>query len=91
MILIVCYDLHNPVRDYDAVAKVLKSADSYCHPQGSVWLLDTQDKPGDWRDQLLAAGDPNDEFFVIRLSHNWASQNMDKAATTWLKGPRRTW
>ena len=92
MILIVAYDLHNPGRDYPKVKAALEASDGgFVHPQGSVWLIDTADEPAVWRDRLGAAGDPNDEFLVIRLQHNWASRRMDKGAVQWLKDPRRRW
>ena len=91
MILLVAYDLHNPGRDYDKVEKLLKSATSWCHPQGSVWLIDTNLTPATWRDKLKESGDKNDEYFVIQQKENWASSNMDKDATDWLKSPSRNW
>jgi hypothetical protein len=91
VILLATYDLHNPGRDYDAIVNVLKSADSWAHPQGSVWLLDTLKEPSTWRDALRAAGDKNDEYFVTRLAHSWASTNMDTNVVTWLKDPGRRW
>jgi hypothetical protein len=91
VILLATYDLHKPDRDYDAVVAVLESADSWAHPQGSVWLLDTAKDPSIWLDALRAAGDKNDEYFVVRLVQNWASLNMDAAIVTWLKDPTRRW
>lgn len=92
MILIVNYDLHNPNRDYPAIERVLEGVDGSCiHPQGSVWLLDTQRTPAQWRDSLKAAGDSNDEYFVGRLRQSWASLNMGAPATDWLKSESRRW
>jgi hypothetical protein len=91
VVLIVAYDLHNPGRDYDAVAAVLESAHAWAHPQGSVWFLDSSNGPAYWRDRLKNAGDPNDEYFVARMTQNWASLNLGKKMTDWLKSPNRTW
>lgn len=91
MILSISYDLHNPGRDYEDVISTIKSAPSYTHPQGSVWLIDTALSPSDWIDKLKAAGDPNDEYLVTRLAHNWASYNMDSSSAAWLKSPSRSW
>ena len=44
-----------------------------------------------WRDKLKAAGDANDEYFVGRLTKNWAGFNTGKPATDWLKSPARRW
>lgn len=91
MVLIVTYDLHQPGRDYSKVEKVLKSAGSWAHPQGSVWFLDTTINPSDWVDRLKAAGDPNDEYFVARMHQRWAARNMGQEVADWLKSPSRTW
>lgn len=92
MVLIVAYDLHNPGRDYEKIAAVLRKARSWAHPQGSVWFLDTDIEPATWRDRLGAAGDANDEYFVARMRQHWAgSATMDKDVVTWLKSPDRTW
>lgn len=91
MVLIVTYDLHNPGRDYEDVIKTIKTATSWAHPQGSVWLLDTNLQPSDWVEKLKKAGDPNDEYFVSRLAHNCSWNNMDADVVTWLKSSSRTW
>lgn len=91
MVLGIAYDLHNPGRDYNDVIAAIKTARSYTHPQGSLWLVDTDIEPADWRDKLKAAGDPNDEYFIFRLAKHWASLNIDSDAATWLKSASRTW
>lgn len=91
MVLSISYDLHNPGRDYEDVVSTIKSAPSWTHPQGSVWLIDTTLTPSAWVDKLKAAGDPNDEYFVTRLAHNWASFKMDSSSVAWLKNPSRSW
>lgn len=91
MILIVTYDLHDPGRDYDKITAELKKADSWAHPQGSVWLIDTQLGTAKWRDRLKAVGDSNDEYFIARLEGSWASLNMGDKVAAWLKDPARSW
>ncbi len=91
MILMVTYDLHNPGRDYDKVHAKLKTADDWAHPQGSVWLLDTLQDSAWWRDQIMNAGDPNDEILVARLSGSTAWNNMDTDVVSWLKSASRRW
>ena len=91
MILSISYDLHNPGRDYEDIISTIKSAPSWTHPQGSVWLIDTMLDPSDWRDKLRSAGHPNDEYFIVKLTQNWASFNMDASSVTWLKSPSRSW
>lgn len=92
MIYFVTYDLHQAGRDYNAIEKLLKSASTWCHPMGSVWFIESDATAGDWRDALKKTGDANDEYFVARIAaRNWASYNVDAAATTWLKSPARKW
>lgn len=92
MVLIVTYDLHNPGRDYDAVADALRSASGgWAHPQGSVWFIDTLESAARWRDRFVSIGDANDEYFVAQLTREWASQNMDSECARWLKDSRRRW
>jgi len=90
VILVVTYDLHEPDRDYPAIEKLLKSARSWAHPQGSVWFVDTDRPPSWWRDHLKQRGDDNDDYFVCRLRQNWATLTGD-AVNEWLKSPARTW
>ncbi|HET7673775.1 MAG TPA: CRISPR-associated protein Cas2 [Candidatus Saccharimonadales bacterium] len=91
MVLQIAYDLHNPGRDYDDVIAAIKTASSWAHPQGSVWLIDTSSSPETWVNKLKAAGDTNDEYLVTRLTGNWASRNMDTDVADWLKSSGRTW
>lgn len=91
MILSISYDLHNHGRDYDSVIATIKTATSWAHPQGSLWLVDTTLSPEQWVAKLRNAGDQDDEYFVCRLAHNWWSQHMDKDVIAWLKSPSRNW
>ena len=91
MVLNVSYDLHQPGRDYEKIAAVLKKASSWARPLQSVWFLDTNTEVSVWRDRLAAAGDPSDEFFVARMRQTWASHNMGNEMNAWLKNPARTW
>ncbi len=91
MVLLVAYDLHNPGRDYDEVVSVIKAVGMWAHPQGSVWFVDTQQSPSQLRDSLKAAGDPNDEYFVVRLHQNWAAFKLDGDVAGWLKSNNRSW
>lgn len=90
MVLLITYDLHNPGRDYAAISNAIQTARSFIHPQGSVWIVDTDLTPADWRAKLKQAGDPNDEYFIARLQGNWASFNMGDAAN-WLNSSSRNW
>ncbi len=91
MVLQLTYDLHNPGRDYDDVIKAIKTARSWAHPQGSVWLIDTDAAASDWVDKLKAAGDSNDEYLITCLTGNWAAWNTDADVISWLKSTDRNW
>ena len=92
MVHVIAYDLHNPGRDYDDIAELIKTASGgWAHPQGSVWFVDSLKSPAWWRDQLKQAGDSNDEFFVARWGGNWASYNQDPEINDWLNDTRRRW
>lgn len=93
MILIVASDLHQPGRDYPKIEKLLQKANGGSrHIQGSVWLIDTTNDVGTWRDRLRDAGDANDEYFVARFQHDeWASYGLDQDAADWLKSSSRRW
>lgn len=90
MILAVTYDLHNPGRTYEPVIKTIKTA-SWAHPQGSLWIIDTELPPEKWVEKLATTADSNDEFLVTRLQENWWSKNMDDSVVKWLKNPARSW
>lgn len=91
MVLLITYDLHNPGRDYEDVIKSIKTARSWAHPQGSVWLIDTDSPPASWVQKIKNAGDANDEYLIVQLEHNCAWQNMSTNVIAWLKSPTRTW
>lgn len=91
MVLVIAYDLHNPGRDYEAVADFIKSNASWAHPQGSVWFVQSSMEPEWWVRGMRDAGDANDEYFVCQLAHNWSSINMDQRVVDWLKSGDRSW
>lgn len=67
----------------------IKAADSWAHPQRSVWFVDTKLSCARWRDDLKSVGDANDSYFVVKLEKHWASSNTDKDVTDWLKSTSR--
>lgn len=90
MLLLITYDLHEPDRDYKPVITVIKSANSWTHPEESVWLVDTEQSPAWWRDKLRETSD-DATYFVVLLTKNWASWKMSKSVVDWLKSTDRTW
>ena len=90
MVLLITYDLHGPGRNYSAIHERLSRV-PHCHPEGSVWFIDTDSSPSAWVDELKRVGDNNDEFLITRVYRDWTSYNQETAATTWLKSPLRRW
>lgn len=88
-VLLISYDLKKPGRNYEPLYKAIKEY-NYCQVLDSAWLIDTTETTGQVRDSLKGSVDANDEVFVVRLRHDWAT-NFSDSATTWLKSPSRTW
>lgn len=91
MILLATYELRQHERDYLSVRSILTTADSYCNPMPSVWLLDTTAHPYLWVYRLRAAADSSDEFFVIRISSLWTAFNTHPEMKSWLLDSSRRW
>jgi len=90
LVFLITYDLHEPERDYEDVIAKIKSFGSRTHVEESVWLVDTALSAQQCRDALNAVTSEA-RCFVVRLAHNWASQNVAESVTNWLKSPARTW
>ena len=91
MILLVAYDLHNPKRDYDEVIKTIKTAPSWAHVQGSVWLIDTAQSPEAWVKKLENAGDADDKLFVIQQRKYAEWRNLSPSVAQWINSSSRNW
>lgn len=79
------YDLSSPDRDYDKLTEQIKSYGTWAHFLDSLWLVSSSKTAGEIRDHLKKHIDSNDQLFVARLSGNWASSNLSKKCTDWLK------
>lgn len=88
-VIIINYDLKTPGRDYQPLYDAIK-AYTWCHILDSCWLIDTTKTTAQVRDHLKGKVDANDQIFVARLRHDWATSFSD-TATEWLKSPNRTW
>jgi len=82
--LIVAYDLKKQGQNYTCIAKKLEAYTTHWHMQGSVWIIQTNEKPALVRDKLMSCLDANDNLFVAALSETaWAG--FDATAAKWLK------
>ncbi|WP_353622374.1 hypothetical protein [Blastomonas fulva] len=88
-VLLVTYDLDNPNRNYGGLINAIKRR-TFCHALGSVWFLDTTDRPADVRAELRKELDDGDQLFVFKLRKHWAAHKKD-SSTEWLKSSKRTW
>lgn len=72
---LVSYDLIGPTRDYDKIAKHLKSYGTWCRVLESVWLIVSDKTPVAIRDAAFAHMDANDRIIVVGTSpSDWASR-----------------
>jgi hypothetical protein len=82
----ITYDLHNPGQKYEELSEKIKSLGSWMKHFDSFWLLSTTSyTAGEIRDALKEVVDTNDKIFVAKLSGSWASYNVQKSGTDWIK------
>lgn len=82
---LVSYDLSAPSRDYEAVAKHLKSYADWVRPLESVWLIQTTSTVGQIRDALKACTDSDDKILVVKCGPSWATAHISKKVTDWMR------
>lgn len=86
----VTYDLHKPTKDYEKLIEQLKLIQPCIHPFESFWIIDSNKKTNEIRDQLENYIDNNDSILVIRMYKNWSSFNLSQNNVDWLKSDNRT-
>jgi hypothetical protein len=88
VIFVVTYDLktpHDTETDYQRVIAAIKSYETWCHLEKSVWLIRTDVSAAEIRDFLKNSLYSTDVLFVGRLNGNWASFNVGQQRSNWLK------
>ena len=78
----ITYDLVKD-RDYEKVITAIKDKGGVALLE-SVWLLSMENTAAEVRDWLEGKTDNDDKIAVLSISGGWATQRVDKAATTWL-------
>jgi hypothetical protein len=68
MILMVSYDLKQPVGSYTPLFEVLKGEASWWHYMGSTWLVHTNKAPRDFSQELTPHIFQGDRLLVTELS-----------------------
>lgn len=79
----VCYDLHQPGRDYAALHRAIESYGTHYHCLESTWIIRTNSSAEEVRDHLRRHIDGNDSLLVTRLSGEAAWYGI--AHGDWLK------
>ncbi|MFR3685735.1 MAG: hypothetical protein ACLTXM_11970 [Enterococcus sp.] len=85
----ITYDLHGPSKDYENLFEELKSFGPYSHPLESFWFVDTNLEAKEIRDRLKNVMDSDDSLLVFQVRCHWASWNIPKSHTDWLKSENR--
>ena len=78
----VTYDLKSPGQNYDAIDEYLEQFD-HCKELESFWLIQSDKKASEIRDELSSLADSNDIIFVARLYKEWGSYRYH--CSDWLK------
>lgn len=73
---LITYDLQSaPSQSYEALFEAIKSLGRWYHPQGSVWVVETQAQCGAIRDFLAPYLRSGDSLLVVEFE-KWASQGL---------------
>lgn len=80
----VSYDLKKE-RDYSELFKKLEAYGNSIHPLESTWFIATEASASQIRDELKEAVDEDDKVIVIEVIKHWASYNLGKQNTEWLR------
>lgn len=82
---IIVYDLHKEGQNYDCLHEKLKKYTVNWHIQRSVWIVATDQKSKQIRDNLKSCLDSNDKLFVGKLNGEAAWHGYSQKVTDWLK------
>lgn len=78
-VLLVCYDLKKPDRDYTGLYQVLKKAPAWWHYLESCWLLKTNSSPQQWFDKIQPHIDDDDFILIIEVQPTYQGLLPQKA------------
>lgn len=84
---LVVYKLSLPESNYPEVIKFLKTAIRWAKLMDSVWIIETSAGSAEIRDGIKKRTSSSDSILVIEVpNHNWATYNISKKVTDWMKG-----
>lgn len=78
-ILLVCYDLKKPDRDYTGLYQALKRASTWWHYLDSCWLLKTSLSPEQWFERIKPHIDDKDFVLIIGVQKDYSGWLPEKA------------
>ena len=82
---IITYDLRQSGQNYDDLISEIKRYGTWCHVQGSVWVIVSNDTAVSIRDNLMSVIDQNDTVFVCGLTRNSAWTGLSAEISGWLQ------
>lgn len=84
--LFISYDLHNPGKNYEAVAIAIKKLGNWAKPNLSYWYVDSAYSASQAAIAVWAVMDANDKLIVVDTKTNEAAwYNLDKAVEQHIK------
>ena len=80
----ISYDLIDK-KNYPRLHDKIRSYKTYAHAHDSLWFIQSSEQASDIRDGLKEYTDKDDKLLVIRVILPWASTNLSKEVSDWLK------
>lgn len=83
--LIISYDLHAPVQNYDAVIDAIKELGSWASVHGSVWYVKSSLSEVQAREKIWKVMDSDDSLIIFNATTNsCAWQNLSEAVANFI-------
>ncbi len=84
--ILISYDLHKPVKDYEELYRYLKGFGTRAKPLESLWMVKTSKSHIAIRDEIVAHIDKDDSIIVIDVSGDaMAWRGLGDKVSEWLK------
>ena len=82
---LISYDLNTPGKNYKELYEAIKEYGAWWHHIDSTWIVKTDQKASEIRDNLRTHIDSSDELLVVGLTGEGAWAGFNKDASSWLK------
>lgn len=83
MVLLISYEIKNKSRDLTALKDTIKSAKTWWHHMGNVWIVQTDLSPDDWYKKLVKHIYRDDNLLIIRVNQSFSGW-LPQTAWEWL-------